>query len=168
MILLTRVSRVYSQAALAPPDGPPGIPGSYADFFEYATSCRISGRPRMGARERSVPLGRSTASGAPPVGQSATWRFGGDRVSAGHGRESNTQGRPGLGSAGLRAMKSSCSLPGLSTSCRMLAGALELNTLKSVGSARRCGVGAPRLRFEHFRALVTDAMRQLGRAGGAE
>jgi hypothetical protein len=45
MGLLTRGSRVYSQAALAPPDGPPGIPGTYVGPCRSARACGVSGRP---------------------------------------------------------------------------------------------------------------------------
>jgi hypothetical protein len=30
------------------PDGPPGIPGTYAGSFRYARACGVSGRPHMG------------------------------------------------------------------------------------------------------------------------
>jgi hypothetical protein len=50
MGLLTRGSRVYSQAALAPPDGPPGIPGGYGHSFMYTKTCGVSGRPHRDSK----------------------------------------------------------------------------------------------------------------------
>jgi hypothetical protein len=42
--LSTRGSRVRV------PDGPPGIPGTYAGSFRHATSCGVSGRPQSDPR----------------------------------------------------------------------------------------------------------------------
>jgi hypothetical protein len=55
---LTRGCRVCSQASLAPPDGPPAIPGACAGSVWYAEACGASGRPEMRPRWRAASLRR--------------------------------------------------------------------------------------------------------------